>query len=97
MLRSTPFLTEFAPLMVLKIYKWKTNLCFFFWKTNLSQAVEVDPSEPPRSTNWRKRDLESFAPVLVGSLVKWSTDSQAAARIIEVESMELGLHRLAVT
>ena len=30
MLRSTPFLTEFAPLMVLKIYKWKTNLCFFF-------------------------------------------------------------------
>ena len=44
-----------------------------------------------------KRDLESFAPVLVGSLVKWSTDSQAAARIIELESMELGLHRLAVT
>ena len=33
MLRSTPFLTEFAPLMVLKIYKWKTNL---------SQAAEVD-------------------------------------------------------
>ena len=30
MLRSTPFLTEFAPLMVLKIYKWKTNLWFFF-------------------------------------------------------------------
>ena len=30
MLTSTPFLTEFAPLMVLKIYKWKTNLCFFF-------------------------------------------------------------------
>lgn len=56
-----------------------------------------EPSEPPRSTNWRKRDLESFAPVLVGSLVKWSTDSQAAARIIELESMELGLHRLAVT
>lgn len=49
MLRSTPFLTEFAPLMVLKIYKWKTNLCFFFWKTNLSQAAEVDQNR------WQER------------------------------------------
>ena len=36
-------------------------------------------------------------PVLAGSLVKWFTDSQAATRIIELESMELGLHRIAVT
>ena len=31
-----------------------------------------------------------------GSLVKWFTDSQTAARIIEVESMKLDLHRLAI-
>ena len=33
---------------------------------------------------------------LEGSLVKWFTDSQAAARIIEVGSMKLDLHRLAI-
>ena len=37
--------------------------------------------------------LESFAPILEGSLVKWFTDSQTAARIIEVGSMKLDLHR----
>ena len=31
-----------------------------------------------------------------GSLVKWFTDSQTAARIIEVESMKLDLHRPAI-
>ena len=31
-----------------------------------------------------------------GSLVKWFTDSQTAARIIEVGSMKLDLHRLAI-
>lgn len=34
-----------------------------------------EPSERLRSSTWRKRDLESFAPVLVGLLIKWSTDS----------------------
>jgi len=56
-----------------------------------------EPSESLRSSTWRKRDLESFAPVLAGSHVKRFTDSQAAARIIELENMELGLHRLALT
>ena len=31
--------------------------------------------------------LESFAPILKGSLVKWFTDSQTAARIIEVHGI----------
>ena len=36
--------------------------------------------------------LQSFAPVLEGSHVKWFTDSQAAAKIVEVGSIKLGLH-----
>ena len=40
--------------------------------------------------------LEFFAPILKGSLIKWFTDSQTAARIIEVGSMKLDLHRLAI-
>lgn len=31
-----------------------------------------------------------------GSLVKWFTDSQTAARIVEVGSTKLDLHRLAI-
>jgi len=33
--------------------------------------------------------LKSFAPALKGSYVKWFTDNQAAARIVEVGSMKL--------
>ena len=39
--------------------------------------------------------LQSFASVLDGSHVKWLTDSQAAAKIVEVGSMKLGLHKMA--
>ena len=39
--------------------------------------------------------LQSFAPVLKGSHVKWFTDNQAVARIVEVSSMKLVLHRMA--
>ena len=39
--------------------------------------------------------MRSFAPVLQGSRVKWFTDSQAAARIVEVASVKLDLHRMA--
>jgi len=51
--------------------------------------------------NWRGPtaidfSLELFAPVLEGSLVKWFTDSQSAAKIVEVGSMKFDLHRLAV-
>ena len=60
-----------------------------------------EPSECSKSSTWRELaaidfSLESFAPILKGSLVKWFTDSRTAARIIEVGSMKLDLHRLAV-
>ena len=60
-----------------------------------------EPSECSMSSTWRELAvivfaLESFAPVLEGSLVKWFTDSQTAARIVEVGSMKLDLHRLAI-
>ena len=53
-----------------------------------------EPSECSKSSTWGERAsivfaLESFAPVLKGSLVKWFTDSQTASRIIEVGSMKL--------
>ena len=39
--------------------------------------------------------LQSFASVLEGSHVKWFTDSQVAAKIVEVGSMKSGLHKMA--
>ena len=39
--------------------------------------------------------LQAFAPVLKGSHIKWFTDNQATARIVEVGSMKLELHRMA--
>ena len=60
-----------------------------------------EPSECSKSSTWREPGaivfaLESFEPILEGSLVKWFTDSQTAAKIIEVGSMKLDLHRLAI-
>ena len=60
-----------------------------------------EPSECSKSSTWRELAaitfaLDSFVPILEGSLVKWFTDSQTAARIIEVGSMKLDLHRLAI-
>ena len=57
-------------------------------------------SESLRSSTWRELSaiefcLQSFAPVLKGSNVKWFTDNQAVARIVEVGSMKLELHRMA--
>jgi len=56
--------------------------------------------ESLQSSTWRELyaiefSLQSFAPVLKGSRVKWFTDNQAAARIVEVGSMKLELHRMA--
>ena len=58
-------------------------------------------SERSKSSTWRELaaidfSLQSFAKILEGSLVKWFTDSQTAARIIEIGSMKLDLHRLAI-
>ena len=57
-------------------------------------------SESLQSSTWRELraiefSLRSFAPVLKGSHVKWFTDSQSAARIVEVGSMKLDLHKIA--
>ena len=57
-------------------------------------------NESSQSSTWRELSviefaLQSFASVLEGSHVKWFTDSQAAAKIVEVGSMKLGLHRMA--
>ena len=53
-------------------------------------------NESFQSSTWRELSviefaLQSFASVLEGSHIKWFTDSQAAAKIVEVGSMELGL------
>ena len=58
-------------------------------------------SDGSKRSTWRELAaivfaLDSFAPILEGSLVKWFADSQTAARIIEVGSMKLDLHRLAI-
>ena len=57
-------------------------------------------SESLQSSTWRELcavefSLQSFAPVLKGSHVKWFTDNQATARIVEVGSMKLELHGMA--
>ena len=67
----------------------KEHICQRLWEL----------SECSKSSTWRELaaidfSLESFAPVLEGSLVKWFTDSQSAAKI--VGSMKLDLYRLAV-
>ena len=61
----------------------------------------LEPSERSKSSTWRELaaidfPLESFAPILESPLVKWFTDSQTAARIIEVGSMKLDLYRNAI-
>ena len=57
-------------------------------------------NERGQSSTWRELSvtefsLQSFASVLEGSHVKWFTDSQVAAKIVEVGSMKLGLHKMA--
>ena len=54
-----------------------------------------------KSSTWRELyaiefSLESFSSVLRNSHVKWFTDNQAAAKIVEVGSMRIDLHRLAL-
>ena len=56
--------------------------------------------ESSQSSTWRELDaiefsLQAFVPVREGSHIKWFTDDQAAARIVEVGSMKLDSHSMA--
>ena len=60
-----------------------------------------DSSEASKSSTWWKLDaidftIESFSSVLESSCVKWYTDNQAAAKIVDVGSTKPDLHKLAV-
>lgn len=57
--------------------------------------------EREKSSTWRELEtiyfsLESFGTMLDGSHIKWFTDNQAAAKIVEIGSMKLDLHSLAI-
>lgn len=57
-------------------------------------------NERGQSSTWRELSviefsLQLFASVLEGSHVKWFTDSQVAAKIVEVGSMKLDLYKMA--
>ena len=58
-------------------------------------------TERAKSSTWRELaavefSIESFLPILSGAHVKWYTDSPVAAKIVEVGSMTLELHRVAI-
>ena len=65
-------------------------VCHRMWSEN----------ERGQSSTWKELSviefsLQSFASALEGSHVKWFTDSQVAAKIVEVGSMKLVLHKMA--
>lgn len=65
-------------------------VCHRMWSEN----------ERGQSLTWRELSvfefsLQSFASASEGSHVKWFTDSQVAAKIVEVDSMKLGLYKMA--
>ena len=69
----------------------ETTVCHKMWL----------PHERAKSSTWRELAaiefaLLSFTEVLKGSHVKWFTDNQAAAKIVEVGSMRLDLQDIAV-
>ena len=60
-----------------------------------------DSSEASKSSTWWELAaidfaIESFSSVLESSHVKWYTENQAAAKIVDVGSMKPDLHKLAV-
>jgi hypothetical protein len=57
--------------------------------------------ETHKSSTWRELSaiafsLRSFTDLLAQTHVKWFTDSQAAAKIVETGSMQLELHQIAI-
>ena len=60
-----------------------------------------DLEERRRSSTWRELSailfaLHSFLLLLMGSHVKWFSDSQSACKIIQVGSMRSGFHAIAL-
>ena len=57
--------------------------------------------EKSRSSTWRELSAIEFSllsclPILSSSHIKWYTDNQATAKIVEVGSMKLELHTIAL-
>ena len=57
-------------------------------------------NERVQSSTWKELSviefsLQSFVSMLEGSHVKWFTDSQVAAKIVDVGSMKLVLYKMA--
>ena len=60
-----------------------------------------DSSEASKSSTWRELAaidfaIESFSSVLESPHVKWYTESQAAAKIVDVGSMKPDVHKMAI-
>ena len=60
-----------------------------------------DLEERRKSSTWRELSailfaLHSFLPLLIGSYVKWFSDSQSACKIIQIGSMRSDLHATAL-
>ena len=77
------------------------RVCYWVWFSEQICHRLWEPSECSKSCTWRRLaainfSLESIAAFLEGSLVKWFTDSQSAAKIAEVGCMKLDLQRLVV-
>jgi hypothetical protein len=69
-------------------------------KTHISHKLWKE-EERDKSSTWRELSavlfsLESFSNLLEYSHVKWYTDNQAAAKIVEIGSMKPDLHALAI-
>lgn len=69
----------------------KDHICHRLW----------DSCEVSKSSTWRELQaiafaLQSFSPLVSSSHVKWFTDNQAAAKIVEIGSMKFDLHILAL-
>ena len=59
-------------------------------------AIEIKQSSTWRELMCVKHALQSFAPLLMGSLVKWYTDNQGVAAIVKSGSTKVHLHKLAM-
>ena len=78
------------PLKVVRSLTLTIILCHKVWTENESLQ-----SSTRRELSVTEFSLQSFASLLEGSHVKWYTDSQAAAKVVEVGSMKFDLHRIA--